>query len=292
MSDPSPPEATSPPAPPRVQFTMRTFFVAALWISAVFAAGKSFPPQAAVVCIALLVVIGFYGVYHILQANCAKIAIPLGTLTMLAGCAPLPFLDVHTIGDPLSLVFVVVVGWGVLFSIIVGVTRAAVLRVRRTKKKPWYCFWQRYTAWDEEPRSEAATMATALAGFHFRWSSYILIAWVVVTICSGSSSVGVRLPLVILELAPLDAPFVPLLCLMPVDFGRSVFAEPTGVVLWITSNVFGVPLYLGLGWLIGRTLDYSKNAKHISGDSASRTPSSDTEPVEEMTPTTTDPPSA
>jgi hypothetical protein len=125
----------------RAQFTMRTFFVAAVLVS-LFATAAALPgPEAKVVAIAFLVWLTFAGIYWTFRGIGPLVALPVGTVVagIVMGLTLPVVLEVgRAPGMHRSDVWMAIpaaFGWGVLFSIFVTVSGVIRFVGRRLKRR-------------------------------------------------------------------------------------------------------------------------------------------------------------
>lgn len=282
MSEPTlPTPPTSTPLPPeRVQFTMRTFFVAAVWISVGFGvhhgalslitdSHSRFHDNVTVLWWSLWLWISLWALLGTLRSHAARIAMVLGFVVMgtsfLATCliayltsrGHVRFED-FTFGVPITSLM-----WSIFLGLFVGISRSFAGMGKWAIHKASQRWLGRRSAGNDPIRRRTLSTARLVATAYVVVSlAMLLLALAALRISPRSSmtwqsAVG---PCFQTGRILLDMPvFCPLeeLDLAPKSV-RKIYSSHSGKEFFNATLFFGIlglPLYFLLGWLIGWRLD-------------------------------------
>lgn len=231
----------------RVQFTVRTFFVAAVLVS-LFAAAASEPArEVRIFALTLLAWVTFAGLYWTLRWTGPLVALPVGTLLLglLWGIQLLfgvPEDIRHTgIWGSISVAF----AWGILFSLLVGLSR--MIRWLRGWLKGR--FWGRRQG--QSPFRQDATPAQLRLGY----AGYLLFTRVVIAVLLLSASILIDREWRSMGALPASISLLVDMPVAPLVIGVFYPSAPdSSVVFLLATAPLSCPLYAGAGWIVGAIL--------------------------------------
>ena len=241
------------------QFTIRTFFAAAVWISLLFAAIEMLEDWLEGTAILLLAWIAFGELYRRFRAAGPLLALGGGPLLLLViwciwlipsqyavdGSEPLP---------PSTGFAVYALLWGIVLSLLVAVGR---------KIESWLTSWAgRHAERNLQTQtissqllgiSQPARFAAILASIHTVLSVGALLTVGASFALFGRNAIPEAIVLVVAFL--LDMPILPLFILIFGDFGSPDHIFGIGIM----SVFLGAVLYAGVGYLIARIMDRARS---------------------------------
>lgn len=232
------PRSTDPPRR-RVQFTVRTLIGAAFLIS-LFGAASALPSvEANVTATAFLVWVTFARLYWTLGAAGPLVALPVGTLVS-AICWSLALLFVVPFEIRHAGVWTTMptaLGWGILFSLILVLSRILGYMTKRLRGRLWRMFDSRAPSRQEAKHVLSAWgVARDVLFTRLLLSGLLAIQATLIPPYSG-------LPVLISVL--LDIPLFPITAL--------VYPSPpdAALVFLLVMAVLYCPLYAATGWIVG-----------------------------------------
>ena len=232
--------STDPPRR-RVQFTVRTLIGAAFLIS-LFGAAQALPTEEAkLTATAFLVWVTFAGLYWTLGATGPLVALPVGTMVS-AICWSLTLLFVVPFEIRQAGVWTTVptaLGWGILFSLILVLSRILGYMTKRLRGRRWRMFGSRAPLRQEAKHILSAWGVARAVLFTRLILSGLLALAIQATLIPHYSG----LPVLISVL--LDIPLFPITTL--------VYPSPpdAALVFLLVMAVLYCPLHAGTGWIVG-----------------------------------------
>jgi len=259
--------AREPPAPPRrpIQFTVRTFFAAAVLIS-LFAAAASLPNEESRICgLTFLAWLTAAGFFRIIGARLPLITLVLAPLVLAAGwMLSLPSMPVHGRARSEIEGWMVLPGasvWGIALSIVVIVAmrlawlgrRIGIGSFRGARQPP-------ASAWRTRLRSPAWELAVAMVFLRLVLSGIQTVVTAMVPRRMGAWEAALGAAFLI------DGPSTP--------FYYSLYPSPpqTAGGMILVTTALGVPLYAAMGWLIGQLAWVLRAAATLQGRAGADAP--------------------
>ncbi len=244
MSDTS---SSTAPRLRRAQFTIRTFFAAAVLVSC-FGVAAHLPGEAAkAIGLTFLASLTFAGLYWTFRGTGPLVALPVGTaVALIVQGLAFPFIDGMHLKD-IWLVVVTSFVWGIAFSVVVVLSRLLWHLTR------WLAGWLKRRPDEELPSDRNAILV-------IRPSSYV--KYVVLTCLL--LAMFIVLAAFVLACYSKDALFVPFVLSMCLDLPLFQLAVeihgPIGPTYSSTSEIIGFialtsvvacPLHAGSNWIVG-----------------------------------------
>lgn len=251
----------------RVQFTVRTFFGAAFLVS-LFAAAAALPAkEAEIAAITFLVWLTFAGLYWVVGGTGPLVALPVATVVLATTwMLSVPFVN-YRLQVELWIAVSAAFAWGVLFSLVVVLSRVLLYAGRRLRGG--------HSCATHSQSPLRVNVEPALSAL--RLARHVLFTRLFLSVILGIAAVvfmwhprWVQKILAVVSLV-IDLPLAPLIVVVfyphrPPD---------SNLVFLLVTAVFYCPLYAGTGWALGlilarmsrpTTADLVKEGEHPSGE--------------------------